>query len=411
MFHFLRVRQQSFLLTILGAIVLYSGSLAAQGPDSLTMRSNSIFLSLSEPYRLVSNRLSIQQPTAWELPGMQYDFPYDFPTEQQALPQSVSPQKDTPIRGVALPEEATFEMLLEELEKLEQEPVLRGQIGAFPGNNAFWAAAVHSENATGSDRHSVKYGISSTSATVGCDLMRSCSARLGLFGGYTSATLYQGGSRVEADDYQFGGYYQEQFAGTEFNGWISYAHQSLQSRRRDGQNRFDGRTEGDSLASGFELGKTICWRARLFLRPYIGGDLHHGWQYGFEEEAFHQNAGPSFGRLGYDRMHVSQTFLRVGLNAKYESFNWFRANWRIQYAYMLDGDPVPESRMRQLDVPNATTWTVSGADVKRDFLNLGFGAQCALGHAGTRYVYGDYDVQMSENRTIQWFSLGYLEKF
>ncbi len=130
------------------------------------------------------------------------------------------------------------------------------------------------------------------------------------------------------------------------------------------------------------------------------------WQGGYTEEA-----PITSGRIRYGKMHLEQTYLRVGLRAKYESFTWLTALVRVEYAYMMQGDPIPKVNATFLDEPGVPTYRIAGVDVGRDYLTLGGGFQCQLGRAGTRFAFADYSATASPARTIQLISVGYMEKF
>lgn len=361
----------------------------SQDVTSLTLRTNSIYLGMFAPSRPIFSRLSVQQPTAWNLPS----YP-GIPVESG---KNDSENEDTDKISLFSRGDAT----------------VRGQIGCFPGENAFWINAVHTENDTSGDVNSAGYQITSTGVMTGRDWLLGPSSRLGFGAAYLAPRLRQHGSEASADSYNWGLYYQENFYGTEINCWAGYGHQEITTRRRGGEGDdlrwYDGETQGDTFTASVELGKVTCYHGCIFVRPSIGVDMIHGWQYGFTE-----TTKTSEGRhkgYGYGRMHLEQTFLRVGTSVKYETYNRFRGLFRIEYAYLMQGDPAADSRVVSFETPEVSNRTVYGASIERDFLNLGVGAQCALGHAYNRYIYGDFDVSMSSGRTVQAFTLGYIEKF
>ncbi|HBT77808.1 MAG TPA: hypothetical protein DEB39_13000 [Planctomycetaceae bacterium] len=381
---------------IAALLVFVPGIATAEGDSSWTMRPNSIHLSMSGPHRIVLNRLTVQQPNCWNLPP--HTLPYG---SEEANPYGVDEDADA------------------------DNSTVRGQIGCFSGDDTFWINAVHWENTTFADDRSSGYGIAANGLVLGRDWMRGPSSRLGIAGGYDNPELRQrdGATRdrvtrdavtneTRADHYHLGLYYQENFYGTELNCWIGYGHQEIDSRRygyddeRARGQWYRGSTEGDTLISSVELGKITCYHGCFFVRPCIGVNMIHGWQYGFAEQAT-----GNYGRLHYGRMHLEQTFLRVGASVQYEKDTWLRALLRIEYAYLMEGDPVAGSRARLIDKAGTPHVSLFGASVQRDFLTLGCGGQCSLGSNGSRYIYGDYDISMSSGRTVQAWTLGYIEKF
>lgn len=365
-----------------------------QTVSPMTLRSDGMAVSMIDFHRIVFNRLSIQQPTAWSLSEQFSDYETLYEEES-------SENRD---HGENRPNTSVL-------------PVVRGQMELCGGNNACWAIAIHGDIDVAHDRFSPGYNLSHTGLMVGYDWMRTCSSRIGMTGAYTTPRLRSGNGEVDADSYLFGLYYQENIDGLEINGWISYGHQEIETKRRDqiSWNRPDlqtriyrGSTEGDTLSTGCEIGKVTCYHGSLFLRPHAALEMLHGWQYGYDEEA-RGIAGSH--RLGYNRIHQQQMFLRAGGTVKYETYTWLTAVLRAQYAYMFDGDSFATSKARYLDVPQLPEMKPAGASIERDFLLLGVGMQCTLGASGIRYVYGDYDVSMSKRCTAQTFTLGYIEKF
>ncbi|MDR3108984.1 MAG: autotransporter outer membrane beta-barrel domain-containing protein [Planctomycetaceae bacterium] len=407
------IRFTQLIIICVTFIAVGSPVLFAQMNGSLTLRTNGIFLSMPEQNLFVLNRLSTHQPSRWESLGMRYGGGFNDISTENIPTEFINPATQLPNVNVPpLPAtDVSIEQLIEELEQESRESLVRGQVGNYPGNNSLALTILHSDNSTGTDKNSIGYGISATGFMLSGDLMRSISSRVGLFGGYYSSLLNQkNAGSIDANDYQFGGYYQEQINDTDLRCWITYAHQTLESKRYDNASRYDGSTEGDSLSFGGEFSKTFSLTARMFLKPYFACDQHYGWQFGYEENESQTGGTSVYGALKYGRLHMAQSFVRVGANVKYESFNWLTAAFGIQYAYLFAGESNPYSTATQISTP-ANSWHVKGADVGSDFLNFTSSLQCSVGKARNRYVYGNYDVQMSMNRTVQVFSLGYIEKF
>jgi hypothetical protein len=371
-------------------------------------RLNSLQFGLYSPHRTVFNRL--QSRELYGSDPIYYDEGYDYDPAE-----GYGPVEGMEGIGAGAAEDSTYRG---QAGIYNPHCIDEAAIGCDPcasvaimGDRRFWADVTHIQTKARTDGNSSRYGISRTGLLIGMDHQKTGDTRIGSLFGYFAPYLWQDSDRIEADDYHFGMYFQKQRLGTEFYGYLGYAHQEISSSRYidvsavDGSapSRYTGNTSGNSFLMNFEISKPRYYGSNMVVRPLIGLDYYYTSQNGFAED------GAGIFGLRYDRANYDQLFLRFGMNFKAETFRSSKT-FRIQYINQVGGQAYPDS-VSYFVGGNGTSMNIRGVNLGHDYLNLGFGLNVFRDPALNRSLSFDYDANMSRRMTSHGVSLIYMKKF
>lgn len=362
-----------------------------------SVRLNGMQLGLFSPYRTVFNRLTLGN----EL--------YDG--GQKIYNNGYGPISGMERHGAGAAEET----MLGQFAHSHCGGLMEPSIPCMMGENNFWFDAVHLQAKIRSDGNSDAYGMSRTGFLLGFDIQKQMSSRIGAVFGYFAPYLWQNSDRVEADDYHAGLYFQKKYLGTDLYGYFGYAHQDYDSTRyvdlsglgsSYGRERYTGKTKGDSFSFSLELSRPRYYGCEYVLKPLIAVDYFHTTQKGYTETG----SGSGLYALQYDKAKYDQWFVRLGVNLRKDACN-YTGVLRIQYINQFGENPYPDGNARFALVDGSPMMNVRGVDLRRDYLNCGFGVNLFVNGSRSKVLSFDYDVNMTRRMTAHLLSLVYIERF
>jgi len=159
---------------------------------------------------------------------------------------------------------------------------------------------------------------------------------------------------------------------------------------------FKGRTNEVNL----ELGKRF-YDGAWSLRPFVGIDVFATRLNGAEENG---GAGLMNPGINYDRMNMTQVFVRPGFDLRFEC-NRFALNTGLSYSYDVRN---PEFRTWVVSQDSSevdATW-LYGSKLGREVLSFNVGSSYQLGRSLT--VFGGYDGRAVVDHTGGYQSIGYV---
>lgn len=238
--------------------------------------------------------------------------------------------------------------------------------------------------------------------------------RFGLYGGYFTPYLWQGGDRVEAEDYHTGLFLQQNHRGVEFYAFGGYAHQDYRMRRfidlsalnlpdHRWPEQYKGKTKGDSYSFSLEVTRPQHFGNYYIVKPYVGVDYLGASQKGFTETG-------GLYALRYDGARYEQWVARMGVKVKRET-PLYSILLRAQYANQFDGNAYPDSAARFATVRTAEEMTIRGVDLGRNFVTLGSGLNFYLNSAQSRVLTADYELNAGKKSTSHGIQVIYIERF
>lgn len=362
-----------------------------------SVRLNGLQLGLFSPYRSVFNRLTLGN----ELYG----------GGQKIYNNGYGPISGMERHGAGAAEEA----MLGQCNHSHYGGLMEPGIPCMMGENNFWFDATHLQAKIRSDGNSDAYGISRTGFLLGLDMQKQMSSRIGAVFGYFAPYLWQNSDRVEADDYHVGLYFQKKHLGTELYGYFGYAHQDYDSTRyvdlsdlgsSYGRERYTGKTKGDSFSFSLELSRPRYYGCEYVLKPLVAVDYFHTTQKGYTETG----SGSGLYALQYDKAKYDQWFVRLGVNLRKDACN-YTGVLRVQYINQFGENPYPDGNARFAMVDGSPMMNIRGVDLRRDYLNCGFGVNLFLNDSRSKVLSFDYDANMTRRMTAHLLSLVYIERF
>ena len=271
------------------------------------------------------------------------------------------------------------------------------------GQRAAWVNYVGRTNTYAGWEKSSDWKMGIDGVQVGSDVFRTKNAQLGVIFGYEGGwatsdgdIVLPGQDRLNSDNIYLGLYGARVLRnGVDVRFVYNHGWQDFDMTRRGWESSFKGRTNEINL----ELGRRIhsgAWS----LRPFGGLDFHITRLNATEE--FGEPVGVVSPRVGYDKMNMTQMFLRSGFELNYQR-NRFGFNSGLAYAYEVNR---PNFQARVIDVTNATdlraggvnhSALLTGSKMGRELLTVNVGGSYLIGRNFT--AFGGYDMQAVVDRS------------
>ncbi|MDR1484234.1 MAG: autotransporter outer membrane beta-barrel domain-containing protein, partial [Planctomycetaceae bacterium] len=128
--------------------------------------------------------------------------------------------------------------------------------------------------------------------------------------------------------------------------------------------------------------------------PLAALDFQKSWTDGF-------NVNVSGLPLSVGKSDLEQTILRFGINAGYKNLRT-----RLQYGYQVSGDLYGISRT---SIGANNTRPITGANLGRNTLNIGFGGDFKIGKRTK--LFADYDFDLGEHANAHTGQFGFVTHF
>jgi len=239
------------------------------------------------------------------------------------------------------------------------------------------------------------WDITSNGVQVGSDLFRNNRTQFGAIFGYEGSQAKRSNTfthgKVDADN-TYVGVYAARVLRNKFDVRALYNH---------GWQKFDMERDycGDVYASNFkgrtqeinlELGRRFHDGAWSF-RPFGAVDIYLTRLNGVTEENTYLRPGATALALTFDRLNMTQTFLRSGFDLNFQR-NRVALNTGMFYAYELN-NPNFETGVRS----GARSAKMRGSSLGREILAFNVGGELKVGRAAS--VFGGYDLQAVVDRS------------
>ncbi len=240
----------------------------------------------------------------------------------------------------------------------------------------------------GGDGNCGGYSVDQAGFVVGNNKAISPGSYYGVFAGYASPEMKAEDYYAKADNMVLGSLFGRHFQNHwELKTWGVAGYQHYNMRRAfdkmscsistgacipfgagaDYDKTLRGKTDGWSLATGFELGKVLAQRPGQFswlrYRPFFGFDYEHVSQSGFSERGGHPM------RLNYLDENFDRTQFHFGASALINT-RFCSLDGRIMYTNVIGGDAGPSSGAEFATMPGGA-FTVDGVNLGYHYLNLG----------------------------------------
>ncbi|MCC9599783.1 autotransporter domain-containing protein [Stieleria sp. JC731] len=213
-----------------------------------------------------------------------------------------------------------------------------------------------------------------------------CFTTLGLAGNYFNADGGRNAGNVELDSLGFAVYASRQLtANGYFSGILGYSSGDFDTYRSTLTGNALGSTDSDSFQSYFELGRTLCtgdWKVQPHLAfQYVGMSYD-----GYTETG----AASSNLQVAEDNVDSARGIIGTSISKNMCVLGGSLAPiYRIAYAHeFADTNQTLSSQF-----VGGNALAISGAELGRDFLDLGVGFAYATGSGVT--LYADYDAQFT----------------
>ena len=302
---------------------------------------------------------------------------------------------------------------------------------------SLWGDVMNTTLNAESDGNSDGYYFNRTGFMVGSELSLTPHSAIGAIASYHNSELKQVGDKVKSNDYLLGAYFvAAPFNSFEFKAYMGLGMQDYDIDRRiynaniitdrvpleaggmgvlRGINdRYTGKTQGNSFNVSLELAKPFELHPTFILRPTLGFDVQHVWQFGYAENDFsHLSAsyGSNIYALHYTRSHLSRGLLRAGFSSE-TSGPRGGIRMRAFYVSQLDGDRYPSSTAAF--ATGGERFTIRGVNVGDGYLHLGVGAHYWFDGEKTSSMFFDYDANIygvSHKVNAHMVNVGFLQKF
>jgi hypothetical protein len=217
-------------------------------------------------------------------------------------------------------------------------------------------------------------------AQVGADLFRTRRTQLGVLFGCEGGKMTNANDRIEADDTYLGVYAAQILRnGADVRGSFAYGWQSYDMNRYAYAgplytSSFNGRTSETNV----EIGKRFA-RGAWSVRPVFGVDVTTNDLKAAREEV---------GGVGYDKTNLTQVFLRIGSDLRYQ-VKRFTFNSGLYYAYEMNGKELSTCAYR-VGTPTMNAMLV-GSKMGRNLLTFNVGGSYQVGKNIS--VFGGYEGQ------------------
>ncbi|GHT12422.1 hypothetical protein FACS1894170_07240 [Planctomycetales bacterium] len=232
---------------------------------------------------------------------------------------------------------------------------------------------------------------------VGKETRLDYSVLAGVMFGYGNPQVRNGISKSEADDYTVAGYVNGSLGGnTHTNFFLGYGHQEY---THDSEKTTS--SDGDALYTSVEVYHSLrCYRTpknSLRLFPLAAFDYQQSWAdaagiFGGSESA-----------MRVSKQQLYQGVIRTGINMKFDTSEGMAVRSRVQYGYLVTGNPYGAARASFV-ADSGSSQVFRSVNASRSNVNLGLGLDFAT---GTNYkLFLDYDCNYGDRMTAHSGQLG-----